>query len=314
MRDVVVIGGGLSGLAAAYELEQQHIDYTLIEVKRQLGGSIRTVERDGFVMDTGAFLLADNLDKTWLDSLGLADALYDVKAGIVAFKQGTGALIRALEAKLTAPRLMRMAVSSIGELENGRCSICLENGIVLDAGALIIAVPARYAQRLFYGYITPITEHLLDYHYDTIHRIALGFRTADIASEILPPPDMGIVYVHRTEHPARVPDGHTLLEFGVRIAPHETISQEAIVQMLRHTFALPEPVTAALGYWSEADPLSCYDDHHPQWLQTLREQLPPRVALIGSDYVLHPPARQGIARLDERIAQGRAAARQFANR
>lgn len=48
MRDVVIIGGGLSGLAAAYELEKHNVDYTLIEVKRELGGSIRTLKKDDF--------------------------------------------------------------------------------------------------------------------------------------------------------------------------------------------------------------------------------------------------------------------------
>ena len=36
MRDVVVIGGGLSGLAACYELERCGAAYTVIEVKAAL--------------------------------------------------------------------------------------------------------------------------------------------------------------------------------------------------------------------------------------------------------------------------------------
>ena len=173
----------------------------------------------GFTLDVGPFALADNLDLDWLKTLGLGDALYPLREGVVAFKQGTGALIDALASKMTAPRMMRMAVSSIGELENGRCSICLENGVMLDAKALILALPARYAERLFYGYITPLTETLLDYHYDTVHRIALGFRTADIPACIPVPPDMAYVFIQRTDHPARVPPNHTLLQIGLRLAP-----------------------------------------------------------------------------------------------
>lgn len=310
MRDVVVIGGGLSGLAAAYELEQHNIDYTLIEVKRQLGGSLHTIEQSNFIMDMGAFALANSLDDTWLDTLGLSDTLYNLNENTVAFKQGTEALVQAIATKLTAPRLMRMAVSSIGKLDNGRCSICLENGMMLDAGALIIAVPARYAQRLFYGYITPLTEKLLDYQYDTIHRVSLGFRSNDIPAHIPNPPDMGFVFIHRTDHPSRVPAEHTLLQFGLRVAPDRVDSLEQVVTMLRDRFNLPQPTVAAMGYWAEADPVSCYHDDHATWVQAVKDKLPERVTLIGSDYSLHPPSYKGIVRLDERITQGKTAARQ----
>ncbi|MDQ7026555.1 MAG: FAD-dependent oxidoreductase [Anaerolineae bacterium] len=310
MRDVVVIGGGLSGLAAAYELEEHKVDYTLIEVKRQLGGSLQTIEQSGFIMDLGAFALANSFDEAWLETLGLCDALYNLSENTVAFKQGTRALIDAIAAKITAPCLMRMAVSSIGTLENGRCSICLENGMILDADALIIAVPARYAQRLFYGYITPLTEKLLDYQYDTIHRVSLGFRSNDIPPHIPNPPDMGFVFIHRSDHPSRVPDGHTLLQFGLRLARQRVDSLEQVVTMLCDKFHLPQPIAAAMGYWPEADPVSCYHDDHATWVQMVKDKLPQRVTLIGSDYSLYPPSHKGVVRLDERITQGRSAARQ----
>jgi hypothetical protein len=77
---------------------------------------------------------------------------------------------------------------------------------------------------------------------------------------------------------------------------------------LREDLNLPEPVVAKMGFWSEADPVSCYHDSHAAWVQVLREKLPERVALIGSDYCLQPPAHRGVVRLDERITQGRTAA------
>ena len=77
---------------------------------------------------------------------------------------------------------MRMAVSSIGEVA-GHYALCMENGLVFDAKRLIIALPARYAERLFYGYISPITETLLDYHYDTIQRISIVCKTSDLPSQ-----------------------------------------------------------------------------------------------------------------------------------
>ena len=40
MPDVIIIGGGLTGLSAAFELEKLGIAYTLIEVKGRLGSNI----------------------------------------------------------------------------------------------------------------------------------------------------------------------------------------------------------------------------------------------------------------------------------
>jgi oxygen-dependent protoporphyrinogen oxidase len=51
---IVVVGGGISGLAAANRLiELGHTNVTLIEASSRLGGTIETVERDGFLIERG---------------------------------------------------------------------------------------------------------------------------------------------------------------------------------------------------------------------------------------------------------------------
>jgi oxygen-dependent protoporphyrinogen oxidase len=50
---VVVIGGGISGLACAYRLWQLGVPVTLLEAHESAGGLIGTVERDGFLFETG---------------------------------------------------------------------------------------------------------------------------------------------------------------------------------------------------------------------------------------------------------------------
>lgn len=301
-RDVVVIGGGLSGLAAAYTLEQHKIDYTLIEVKRRLGGSINSTEQAGFVMDAGASILANNLDAAWLTQLGLEGALVEVPNGVI-FKQGTQQLIDALAQKITAPRLMRMAVSSIGTTDNGRFSICMENGMVFDAKSLIIALPARYAERVFYGYITPITEALLDYRYDTIQRVSLGIPTDSVPDKLRT--NMGHPFVNRIDVPERVPENQTLLQIGLRLDPtrHNRTQTDMVVHLCK-AYGLPQPTISRIDFWAEADPISCYDDAHAQWIADIRAQLPEGVALIGSDYSLEAPWQRGVANLQPRITQG----------
>ena len=55
MRRVVVIGGGISGLAAAHRLIELNpsLDLTLIEASARLGGTLRTDEREGFLLERG---------------------------------------------------------------------------------------------------------------------------------------------------------------------------------------------------------------------------------------------------------------------
>jgi oxygen-dependent protoporphyrinogen oxidase len=50
---VAIIGGGISGLSAAYALHKRHVPYLLLEAGRSLGGVIRTETRDGFLLEGG---------------------------------------------------------------------------------------------------------------------------------------------------------------------------------------------------------------------------------------------------------------------
>ena len=51
--NVVIIGGGITGLAAAFELAQRQIPFTLVEASSRLGGLIRTEHVDGFTIEAG---------------------------------------------------------------------------------------------------------------------------------------------------------------------------------------------------------------------------------------------------------------------
>jgi squalene-associated FAD-dependent desaturase len=52
-RRVVVIGGGLAGIAAALDCAAAGADVTLLEVRRRLGGAAYSFEREGLQMDNG---------------------------------------------------------------------------------------------------------------------------------------------------------------------------------------------------------------------------------------------------------------------
>ncbi len=81
MSHVVIVGGGITGLAAAWELQQHGIDYTLLESADRLGGKISTERADA---DGGEFVIEGGPDsflvqKPWAWQLcreiGLEDRL-----------------------------------------------------------------------------------------------------------------------------------------------------------------------------------------------------------------------------------------------
>ena len=311
MRDVVVIGGGLSGLAACYELEKHQIRYTLIEVRERLGGSIISTAANGFIADAAAFAVAELDDAPLLAELGLAADRFAFAPGQFGFRGGTGALIDAMSQRLTGARLMRMAVSSIGMFD-GRFALCLENGLLLDAGAVIVAAPARYAGRMLFNLVPDLADlpdWLRGYQYDSLCRVSIGYHKRDLPRRRIRAYSVIYPFVFATDAPPRVPDkNHLLLQVGARAFQDQ--KPQAIIQgIIAHYGCGENPLFARVERWNEADPLSCYDDDHAAWVAALRARLPAGISLIGSDYCLQPPQRSGLARLDERLRQGKQAAR-----
>src|SRR5918993_1113922 len=51
---IAIVGGGISGLAAAYELSIRGLPFTLFEASTRLGGLVRTEHLAGFIIEAGA--------------------------------------------------------------------------------------------------------------------------------------------------------------------------------------------------------------------------------------------------------------------
>lgn len=305
--DALVIGGGVTGLAAAYELERLGATYALIEVKSRLGGSVISERRGGWVLDGGPFVLQQTRPWPLLEALGLNDALDPVTdwpngARLVVFKGGTQALVDALAARFKRGRVLtRMAVSSVG-LVGRRFAACLENGLVCDADALVVAAPARYAERMFYGFIPEIALRLLRFRYDTITRVTLGFHASDVPLPLRCPPDPACAFVRWTSSPHRVPPEHVLAQVGVRFPLAQTTPEALAAEVCRGLKLAATPLVIRADHWPESHALAPYDPDHDRLMDEIEALLPPRLALAGSDY----RAR----RFEDRLFQGAAAARQ----
>ena len=111
---VAVVGGGLAGLAAAAELRRLGIAPVLFERDPTVGGVVRTVRRDGWLIDTGAAMAAEPAApvRELLDAAGLGDCT--VRAGAAGATRyivlnGAPVLLPRTTSELTSSSLLSIA-------------------------------------------------------------------------------------------------------------------------------------------------------------------------------------------------------------
>jgi protoporphyrinogen/coproporphyrinogen III oxidase len=85
--DVVVVGGGIAGLASAYELQRRGVEFCVLERARRPGGVILTERVDGFTFDAGpdALLIQKPAAITLCKELGLGERLFPTSLPRAAF-------------------------------------------------------------------------------------------------------------------------------------------------------------------------------------------------------------------------------------
>ena len=100
MQDVVVVGAGIAGLAAAFELQQRGLRPLVLEQQGRAGGVITTDRADGYVIDAGPdSLLTQKLAATDLiRELGLERRLVSTLPPRTAFVLRGGRLVPLPEA------------------------------------------------------------------------------------------------------------------------------------------------------------------------------------------------------------------------
>src|ERR1051325_2418276 len=92
--DVVVVGAGISGLTAAYELNKQRTSALVLERSERVGGVIHTERVGEFVIDAGpdSLLVQKPAAVALCNEIGLGDRLFPTKAPRTAYVLRDGEL------------------------------------------------------------------------------------------------------------------------------------------------------------------------------------------------------------------------------
>jgi phytoene dehydrogenase-like protein len=113
-KSVIIIGGGLAGLASAVKLHEAGVDALILEASDHTGGRVRTDEVDGFLLDRGF--------QVYLDAYPEAGKLLDLpKLDLRKFKSGAilfqnKRLHRVMDVFREPCHLIRSALAPVGSM------------------------------------------------------------------------------------------------------------------------------------------------------------------------------------------------------
>ena len=119
MSHTIIVGGGIAGLTAAWQLHQLGRSFTLYEAANRLGGTVRTVHREGFTIELGPDGWVT--EKPWAAELAqeLARALGHADELTPSLDEGRVTWILRNGKLLPIPDGMRMMVpANLAALEN----------------------------------------------------------------------------------------------------------------------------------------------------------------------------------------------------
>ena len=214
---VAVVGAGLAGLSAAWELQGAGADVVLLDAARHAGGMIVTERRDGFVVEGGpdGFLAAEPDIQDLARGLGIGDRLVDQVArgaalwtgrrleplaegkaaellgiqvnanvgGFRTFAAGMADVVEALVARLVPRLRTTQGVTAVAPAQRG-WRLSFTGASSLDAEAVILAVPAWVAARWLAGLGVAAARALDTVLYAPSITVSLAYRADQVPAKL----------------------------------------------------------------------------------------------------------------------------------
>ena len=206
---LLVVGGGLAGLAAAWRGVQLGLDVTVLEADERLGGQIYTERVDGCVLEHGAegFVARSEAVPALCRSVGLGEALRsqathralvlrggaleelpegaagrllgiqasnaDWGHGLCTLQRGMGSLVEGLEQALPGGTVeRRRAVTDLGP----GVAVQVDGGTRVEADAIVLAVPGAVLARLSAERLPEVARRCAEFRTVSSVSIALVYR------------------------------------------------------------------------------------------------------------------------------------------
>lgn len=215
----VVVGAGIAGLAAAWELVKGGWDVTLLESERRPGGMIATEYPDGFIVEGGpdGFLAGEPELPALAAELGIGDRVIEQRARgtsrwtgerLAPIEEGRAAALLGIEARSTEvaagfrsfARGMAEPVAALAECLSGglryaqgvaglipdrrHWRIAITGGAAQEADAVVLAIPAYGAGRLLESAGVSGARELADVVYLPSVTVSLAYRETQISQPL----------------------------------------------------------------------------------------------------------------------------------
>jgi protoporphyrinogen oxidase len=213
VKPIAVVGAGITGLAAAWELTRGGAAAVVLESESRAGGVILTERREGFVVEGGpdGFLAAEPELQELAADVGITDRLVDQLArgsflwngrrleplpegraaallgitgitqeelykGFRSFASGMADIVEALASRLGTAVQAANSVMSIAPSRGHGYQITVAKGSAVEVDGVVLAVPAWVAARLLADLGVPQGRVLDDVTYHHSVTVSLAYR------------------------------------------------------------------------------------------------------------------------------------------